>query len=49
MALSGWVVFADVPDVWVLLGAAMVVLSGLYIWLRERRQVRAGNTLNFKG
>ena len=39
MALSGWIVFADVPDVWVLLGAAMVVLSGLYIWLRERRQI----------
>jgi drug/metabolite transporter (DMT)-like permease len=40
MALSGWIVFADVPDAWVLLGAAMVVSSGLYVWLRERQQGR---------
>ena len=36
-ALLGVVVFGDVPDGWTLLGAAIVVASGLYSWHRERR------------
>ncbi len=36
-ALLGVVVFGDIPDGWTLLGAAIVVASGLYSWRRERR------------
>jgi len=37
MTLSSVVIFGDVPDVWIYVGAPIVVGSGLYIWLRERR------------
>ncbi len=36
MTVSSWLIFAQPPDAWVLVGAAIVVASGLYIWLRER-------------
>ena len=37
MALSGWLIFAQLPDASLYLGAPIVIGSGLYIWLRERR------------
>jgi len=37
MTLSSWLVFAQPPDAWIFLGAPVVIGSGLYIWLRERR------------
>ncbi|MEM9097078.1 MAG: DMT family transporter [Pseudomonadota bacterium] len=37
MVASGWIFFADIPDFWVMIGAAVVMASGLYIWLRERQ------------
>jgi drug/metabolite transporter (DMT)-like permease len=37
MTLSSWLVFSEPPDIWVVVGAPVVVASGLYIWLRERR------------
>ena len=40
MAGAGWIVFGNVPDIWVLIGAAIVVASGLFIWMRERRLER---------
>jgi len=33
-ALLGWLVFGDVPGLWTILGACIVVLSGLYAWAR---------------
>ncbi|WP_421994116.1 DMT family transporter [Reyranella sp.] len=36
-ALLGAVVFGDVPDGWTILGAAIVVASGLYTWHHDRR------------
>ena len=33
--IVGWMIFAEVPDVWMLTGAAILVLSGLYL-LRTR-------------
>lgn len=36
MTLSGWMIFGDMPDGWVVAGAGVVMASGLYIWLRER-------------
>ena len=33
----GYLVFADVPNRWTLTGASIVIASGLYLLLRERR------------
>ena len=35
MTLGGWLVFGQVPDQAVLLGAGVVVASGLYLLWRE--------------
>ncbi len=35
-ALLGFVVFGDVPDGWTILGAAVVVGSGLFTWYHDR-------------
>jgi drug/metabolite transporter (DMT)-like permease len=32
----GWLMFGDVPGLWTILGACIVVLSGLYAWTRDR-------------
>jgi len=36
----GYVVFGDVPDAWMLSGAAIVIACGLYVWWRERQLAR---------
>lgn len=36
MGIAGYVVFGDMPDRWTLVGAAIVVASGLYLLYRER-------------
>ena len=35
-AILGFLVFGDVPDVWTIAGAGVVVLGGLYAWHRDR-------------
>jgi S-adenosylmethionine uptake transporter len=35
--LLGWLMFDEVPDAWMLAGAAIVVATGLYTFRRERR------------
>ena len=40
----GFVVFGDVPTVYTLIGIALIVLSGLYLWYREHQLQK-----NFKG
>lgn len=42
MIASGWFFFHDLPDFWVLIGASVVMASGLYIWLRERQLAESG-------
>lgn len=37
MVALGWLVFGDLPDLWTLVGAGIIVASGLYILHRERR------------
>jgi drug/metabolite transporter (DMT)-like permease len=32
----GWLLFGDLPDLWTLLGAAVVISSGIYVFSRER-------------
>jgi drug/metabolite transporter (DMT)-like permease len=36
MILLGWLVFGDLPDRWTLIGASVVIASGLYLLHRER-------------
>jgi drug/metabolite transporter (DMT)-like permease len=45
MVLSGYVIFANVPDFWVFAGAGIVIGSGLYLWKRERHLAREGSAL----
>ncbi len=40
LAFASWLVFAQPADVWFYLGAPVIIGSGLYIWLRERRLQR---------
>jgi drug/metabolite transporter (DMT)-like permease len=35
-AVMGWLVFGDIPGLWTVLGACIVVLSGLYAWTQDR-------------
>ena len=37
MAVAGYFVFGQVPTLWTLTGAAVVILSGLYLFARERK------------
>jgi drug/metabolite transporter (DMT)-like permease len=37
-ALLGWMFFAEVPDNWTVIGAAIVILSGLYTFYREAKR-----------
>src|SRR5690606_30106304 len=37
LTASSWFVFNQPPDVWIFIGAPIVIGSGLYIWLRERQ------------
>lgn len=42
MTASSWLIFAQPPDRWVIVGAGVVAASGLYIWLREQALARGG-------
>lgn len=42
MIALGYLVFGDVPDRWMLAGASIVILSGMYLLHRERVQGRPG-------
>lgn len=37
LAMASWLIFSEPPDIWFLLGAPIIIGSGLYIWLRERQ------------
>jgi len=41
-ALVGWIVFAEVPDIWVWIGGAIIFLASVYIAHREAQAGRAG-------
>ncbi len=36
LTVWSYVVFGDLPDIWTIVGAAIVVAAGLLIWLREK-------------
>ena len=39
MSAAGYLVFGNLPTLWTLSGAAIVILSGLYLLARERKQL----------
>jgi len=39
LAISSYLVFNHIPDGWTLIGAGIIVASGMVIWARERRRV----------
>jgi drug/metabolite transporter (DMT)-like permease len=40
ITIAGFVVFGDFPDGWTILGAGIVVASGIYVFYREARRRR---------
>jgi drug/metabolite transporter (DMT)-like permease len=44
MSAAGYLIFGDVPTLWTLSGAAIVILSGLYLLARERKLMGAAKT-----
>jgi len=42
MSVAGFLVFGDVPTLWTLGGAAIVILAGLYLLARERKATTKG-------
>jgi drug/metabolite transporter (DMT)-like permease len=38
----GWMMFGHLPDSWTILGAAIVIGSGIYVYSRERYLRRVG-------
>ncbi|HEY0213457.1 MAG TPA: DMT family transporter [Paenirhodobacter sp.] len=33
----GWLFFAQLPDLWTVIGALVIVAAGIYVWYRERK------------
>jgi drug/metabolite transporter (DMT)-like permease len=44
VAVLGLAMFGDFPDGWTLLGAAIIVASGLYTWHRDHKAAAAAAT-----
>ncbi len=44
-----WVIFNSPPDLNTIAGTAIIVLSGLYIWLRERKVQVVGTVIPYRG
>lgn len=38
--LWGWLFFGQLPDLWTIMGAVIIVGAGLYVWSREARAAR---------
>lgn len=46
LAMASWVIFNQPPDTWFFFGATIIILSGLYIWLRERRLHKTSTSID---
>lgn len=44
VSVAGYLIFGNVPTLWTLSGAAVVILSGLYLLARERKAVGAAKS-----
>lgn len=51
MVALGWLAFGDLPDKWTVVGASVIILSGLYVIHREHklRQMMARNAISVVG
>ena len=49
MLALGWLIFSDVPSVWTLIGASIVIASGLYLLYREEMVRRQNNARSGPG
>lgn len=45
LSIASWLIFIQPPDQWFVLGVAIIVMSGLYIWLRERMLAKAATAV----
>ena len=36
----GWLVWGAIPDLWTVIGALIIVLAGIYVWMREARAMK---------
>jgi drug/metabolite transporter (DMT)-like permease len=46
LALASWLIFNQPPDQWFVLGATIIIGSGLYIWLREKSLRKARSSID---
>lgn len=46
LSIASWLIFKQPPDQWFILGVAVIVASGLYIWLRERQLSKRASALD---
>lgn len=46
LSIASWLIFNQPPDEWFVLGVAIIVMSGLYIWLRERQLAKLVTALD---
>ncbi|KGJ06242.1 Uncharacterized membrane protein [Paracoccus halophilus] len=38
--LWGWLFWGTIPDIWTVTGALIIVIAGIYVWMREARAMR---------
>ena len=36
ITIISWLIFDQIPDAWTALGTAIIIVSGVYVWMRER-------------
>ena len=36
----GWIAFGDVPDMWTIVGAGLIIVAGLFVWREGMREAR---------
>lgn len=46
LSIASWLIFNQPPDEFFILGAAIIIASGLYIWLRERQLAKAASVVD---
>ena len=40
VVVQNWLFWGDAPDGWTILGALIIVVAGLYVWMREARAMQ---------